>query len=448
MDEWLDRRLLAGAWLLAAILIAGVALSFWNSARILEDARGVAHTEKVLVIAARWLHDITDAESWARKFIMSGENEFARRFEGACDELDEKAKRLAEATENAYQRALLTKLEETKNALVAMLQEGVRLRRTNSVKAETFLTDRQNILRIGVLRRMMAEFQEGEHLLLALQEAQAQRSYETAIWLALVNVAAGLAGVLGVVWTIRRSVAARLQQAAALEQSVEALAQSNAELERFAYVASHDLQEPLRAVSGCVQILRKRYRGKLDESADELIRHTTDGAVRMQNLIRDLLAYSRVATQAKELLPIDSTAAVRQALSNLEVAVKERRAVVTVDPLPVVKADLPQLTQVFQNLLVNAIKFTTEGPPTIHVSAQRDQGAWRLSVQDNGIGIAPEYVERIFVIFQRLHTREEFPGTGIGLAICRKVVERHGGRMWVESEPGKGATFFFTIPEG
>jgi PAS domain S-box-containing protein len=224
------------------------------------------------------------------------------------------------------------------------------------------------------------------------------------------------------------------------------LRRSNAELEQFAYVASHDLQEPLRMVANYTQLLAKRYRGKLGSDADEFIHFAVDGALRMQQLIADLLAYSRVGTRGKPLAPTDCEAVLARALADLKLTVQQSGAVVTHDPLPTVLGDETQLGQLFQNLLANALKFHGPEAPRVHVSAEVNEADWRFTVRDNGIGIAPEHTERIFVIFQRLHTAAEYPGTGIGLAICKKIVERHGGRLWVESEPGKGTAFRFTIP--
>ena len=232
----------------------------------------------------------------------------------------------------------------------------------------------------------------------------------------------------------------------ALKRTVTDLRRSNAELEQFAYVASHDLQEPLRMVSSYMQLLSRRYAGKLDSDADDFIGFAVDGARRMQVLIQDLLVYSRVGTRGKPFEPTNCEDVLEQVLSNMEVAINESGAVVTHDPLPTVAADASQLAQIFQNLIGNAIKFQGEENPRVHVSAERKAGEWLFSVADNGIGIDPEFFERIFVIFQRLHGRGEYSGTGIGLAISRKIVERHGGRMWVESESGTGSTFYFTIP--
>ena len=230
-----------------------------------------------------------------------------------------------------------------------------------------------------------------------------------------------------------------------LEESVSELGRSNADLQQFAYVASHDLQEPLRMVSSYTQLIARRYKGKLDADADEFIAFAVDGANRMQRLILDLLAYSRVNTAGRQFEPTAMETVLKAALNNLTDAVKESQAIITHDPLPAVMGDDKRLAQLFQNLLSNAVKFGGAQPPRIHISAKQTDGEWLFSVRDHGIGLDPQYADRIFVIFQRLHTREEYPGTGIGLAICKKIVERHGGRIWVESELGKGATFYFTM---
>ena len=218
-------------------------------------------------------------------------------------------------------------------------------------------------------------------------------------------------------------------------------------MEQFAYIASHDLQEPLRAVGGYVKLLEHRFPDKLDAKARGYIAGAFDGATRMEQLISDLLAFSRVATRGDAFLPSDLEAALGQALLNLEAGITSAQAIVTHDPLPTLSVDAGQIRQLFQNLIGNALKFHGEQSPEIHIGAQRTEGRWVFSVRDNGIGIDPQYYERIFQIFQRLHTRKDYPGTGIGLAICKKIVERHGGTIWVESQPGQGATFYFSIPD-
>jgi PAS domain S-box-containing protein len=241
--------------------------------------------------------------------------------------------------------------------------------------------------------------------------------------------------------TARKIVDERLRAVAA------DLARSNAELEQFAYVASHDLQEPLRMVSSFTQLLARRYQGKLGEDADEFIGFAVDGAQRMQELINDLLTYSRVGTRGLELQAVDLTQVVDQVVTDLAAAIAEAQASVTRDTLPTVLGDPIQLRQLFQNLIANGIKFRRPGqPPLVHVSAIQAGGAWQFSVSDNGIGIEPQYQERIFALFQRLHSRAEYPGTGIGLAICKKIVERHGGQIRVDSEPGRGTTCVVRLP--
>lgn len=232
----------------------------------------------------------------------------------------------------------------------------------------------------------------------------------------------------------------------ALADQTRELLRSNAELEQFAYVASHDLQEPLRMVVSFAELLAERYRDSPDAKTEKYIGYIVGGARRMQQLVNDLLAFSRVGTQGGPLQPTDAEAALRQVLAAMQVTIEETGAEIRFESLPVVLADAVQLRQLFQNLLGNALKFRSESPPCVSVRAERRLNEWEFSVQDNGIGIAPEYAEQIFVMFQRLHTRAEYEGNGIGLAIAKKIVERAGGRIWCESQPGEGATFCFTLP--
>jgi PAS domain S-box-containing protein len=237
------------------------------------------------------------------------------------------------------------------------------------------------------------------------------------------------------------------QRTAELKKMADELTRSNKDLKEFAYVVSHDLKEPLQVIKGFLMLFEKRYKDKLDEKANEIIRFTVDGAKRMQELIKDLLEYSQVGNRGKEFKPTDCSLILNKAISNLKVSIEESRAVVTHDTLPMVMADAIQLSSLFQNLIGNAIKFHGSEAPMVHISTERKGDEWLFSVRDNGIGIDPKFADRIFAVFQRMHSSDEYPGTGIGLAICKKIVEHHGGRIWVESEPGKGATFYFTIPE-
>jgi len=243
-----------------------------------------------------------------------------------------------------------------------------------------------------------------------------------------------------------RDVTVRKRTEALLAHRAEELARSNGELEHFAYIASHDLQEPLRMVSSFTQRLAQRYKGQLDEKADQYIELAVGGCKRMQRLIEDLLKYSRVTTKGGPPVPVDSGTVLDGTLNDLRAAIAEAGAEITHDPMPIVAADATQLGQLFQNLIGNALKFHSAEPPHVHISARRDHEWWTFAVADNGIGIDPQYYDRIFTVFQRLHTAEEYPGTGIGLSICKKIVERQGGRIWVESKPGRGSTFSFTLP--
>lgn len=249
---------------------------------------------------------------------------------------------------------------------------------------------------------------------------------------------------LAVAW---RDITRRRLAEAQLRSTAAELSRSNAELEQFAYVASHDLQEPLRAVAGSVQLLQRRYAGQMDERANEFITHAVSGSERMQTLIHDLLEFSRVGTGAQPFGLVDCNVVLDTALANLQTAIAESGATVTRDSLPEVYGDKSQLARLLQNLIGNAIKFKGVAPLEIHIGAQQQAGEWLFTVQDNGIGLDSQYAERIFVIFQRLHSRRDHPGTGIGLAICKKIVELHSGRIWVESAPGHGSKFYFTMAQ-
>lgn len=246
-----------------------------------------------------------------------------------------------------------------------------------------------------------------------------------------------------ILWMTRR-----LRDLVGEARMAEELRRSNKDLEQFAFVASHDLQEPLRKVISYCQLLQRRYGGKLDAQADQFIEIIVKGGTRMSDLIRDLLAYARVGTQTAPAQAVDCAAIFRETAALLQETIRASGAKVTAERLPVVKADPTQVGQLFQNLVGNAVKFRGDKPPEVRVKARRQGSFWRISVQDNGIGIDPRFQDRIFDMFQRLHGKEKYPGTGIGLAICKRIVERHGGRIWVDSVPGQGTTFNFTLPEG
>jgi signal transduction histidine kinase len=244
---------------------------------------------------------------------------------------------------------------------------------------------------------------------------------------------------------LRENVARRMQVEEALKKYTFDLETSNRELQHFAYIASHDLQEPLRMVSSYLQLIDSRYKGRLDRDADEFIGYAVDGALRMKGMIEGLLAYTRVQTRAEPPQSIDAGQALDETLNNLRLSIEESGAAVTHDLLPTVSGDRTQLIQLFQNLIANALKFRGEARPVIHVSAEQRNGEGLFAVRDNGIGFDAKYADRLFRMFQRLHGKD-YPGSGIGLALCKRIVERHGGRIWAESEPGGGSTFYFTLP--
>jgi light-regulated signal transduction histidine kinase (bacteriophytochrome) len=263
----------------------------------------------------------------------------------------------------------------------------------------------------------------------------------------LLQITVNIGNLIGQLMARRQAEAAMREAFQELEHKTRELTRSNEELQQFAYVASHDLQEPLRMISSYTQLLGRRYGERLDGDAQEFMAYIVDGAARMKQLIEDLLAYSRVGTKSTEFKPVELERSVRRALSNLKGAIDDSGAIVTYDPLPTAPSDEVQLAQVFQNLIGNALKFRSQSAPRIHVAVDEKAEKWEIAVRDNGIGIEPQYFERIFMVFQRLHNKGEYPGTGIGLAICKKVVERHGGRIWVESRAGEGSSFHFTLPK-
>ncbi|HZS50060.1 MAG TPA: ATP-binding protein, partial [Bryobacterales bacterium] len=258
----------------------------------------------------------------------------------------------------------------------------------------------------------------------------------------ILDAAGRVTGIVGV----SRDISERRRAVESLARQADELARYNAELERFAFVSAHDLQEPLRTMASFAQLLAIRYRGKLGADADQYIEMIISGAARMRALLEDLLTYSRLARRQPGLEPVHTERVFQRALARLEGQIKRAGAIVTCDPLPVVQADPARLELVFQNLLGNAVKFRAGARPRIHVSAARNGTEWIFSVRDNGIGIEAQHFTRIFLIFERLHSKQEYAGSGVGLAICKRIVEGHRGRIWVESEPGKGSTFYFTIP--
>lgn len=306
-------------------------------------------------------------------------------------------------------------------------------RGNRNVLLPTLKGDSEVALLTRSFKKLLRELTDRERDLIALNGSLEDRVEERTNELTRLNAA------------LQLEAAEHMETERKLQELTVVLQHSNRELEQFAYVASHDLQEPLRAVASYTQLLERKYRGTLDEKAEKYIHYIVDGASRMQQLINDLLTYSRVGRQSLDLELIDCNQIVTRVIKTLKVAIAESHATVTHDQLPSLVADSSKLTQLFQNLIGNAIKYHGDAPPVVHISGHLQENSWQFTVQDNGIGIDPQFADRIFVIFQRLHTRRYYSGTGIGLAICKKIVELHRGCIWVESQPNQGSTFYFTL---
>lgn len=420
------------------------------------------------------LSTVQDAETGQRGFLLTGEASYLMPYTEATSAL---ATRLSQVTASApaHGIALNTVAELTRvvQAKMAELQHAVDLRRTAGFAAALALVEtNRGQGYMTEIRRLVGEMRN-QQLATFRREFELQRRRQ--LQLDLVLGCGVLSGFIVVFMAYRfnlryvrerdriereiRSLNERLEmrvkqrtaeleaQTKELEVRTADLQRSNADLSQFAYVASHDLQEPLRMVASYMGLLGRRYQAQLDETAQKYIRFAAEGATRMQTLINDLLSYSRAGTQAIEKRRVAAEGVLKSALQNLEVAIRESGARIHSDPLPVIEADEARLVQVFQNLIANSIKFRKPDlRPDISVRAKNSGEEWVFEVGDNGIGFDPRYTDRIFQVFQRLHGPGEYPGTGIGLAICRRIVEHHGGRLWAESETGVGSTFFFSLP--
>lgn len=459
-------RLIAGvATALATMIFIGV-LTFRTITRSREDIGWVTHTHLVLEALDALSANLTDAETGQRGFIITGEEPYLEPYNEALGHVQEDVKSLREMTsDNPVQQRNLDRLEPIVAAKLAELQFRLEIRKRDGLNAAAeAVREGSGKLHMDEIRTVVAEMKQEEHRLLEERTKEASASSSkagtvivTGNILALFFLLLAGAVIFQEMGQRRRAedevrnLNADLEQRVAdrtaeLAERAKDLARSNGELQQFAYVASHDLQEPLRMVASFTQLLAKRYSDKLDDDAREFINYAVDGAKRMQTLISDLLSYSRVGTQGKAFELVHCDAVLDRVLKSLQLAIEDTGAVIAREPLPAVSGDSIQLTQLFQNLLTNAIKFHGKKPPLVQISTEKNGSMWKISVRDNGIGISPDHADRIFVIFQRLHTKSEYPGTGIGLAICKKIAERHGGRIWVEPSAGGGSTFCFTIP--
>jgi signal transduction histidine kinase len=444
----LDRKVQLAFGAGIAILLVVGAFSYRSMVVSTESDQWVRHTHRVLENLQAVNLALVSIESSSRGFVLSGEESYLEPFRAGLLRAKQLKAIIRELTlDNPEQQRQLSALEGLVAQKIQHVESTVGLRRAQGFEAAS------DAVRTGRGEQIMDEFQavlhqmEGEELqLLEQRNADAKRHLDESKAVLIVGILLGLLITTAAGWSVQRDGSRRKMAEMHLLQKVEELNRSNEELEQFASVASHDLQEPLRMVASYMELLSRRYKGKLNADADEFIAFAVDGANRMQRLIQDLLAYSCVGTKGNDLLDTSSEEALEQALVNLGGAIEASGALVTHDPLPTVLADEMQLTQLFQNLVGNAIKYQSPGVPKVHIAAAKNGGKkWSFSVQDNGVGIDPQYFEKIFGMFQRLHKRDEFAGTGIGLAICKKIIERHGGSISVESQLGQGSTFRFAL---
>lgn len=472
---------------LAILAILG-GLTYRDSVEAGLAAQDVDHTYIILRKLDKVLSDLKDAETGQRGYVITGKQVYLQPYHHAAEEIDRELRELRDLTgNNQHQQARLDEIDRPVIKKMAKLKQTIEIRKEKGYRAATGLVD------TGIGEKLMDEIRgrvaaaEDEEARLLKERAAARKVAGRKLTGAIIGGGAVSAVLLFIAFSfLRNEIVRRIgveedlrkhqeglealveertrdlavtnsflkeenimrrQAEEELKKSLKAVARSNEELDQFTAIASHDLRAPLRMVSGFIDLLARRYKGKLDEKADEYIAHAISGTERMSALLHDLYVYSRVGTEEKPFSAVELGSLLRGAVENLKELIDENGAIVTNDELPWADGDDIQLVQLFQNLIANAIKFRkNDATPRIHVSVQCKEGEWVVGIRDNGIGIEPRHYEHIFAIFQRLHSADEYPGTGLGLALCRKIVSRHGGRIWVESIPGQGSIFYFTIP--
>lgn len=472
-----SRTLFASFGAILALLLLLTGFSYRNFQLLAQADRASIQTYQVLLQTSNLLRSLVDMDTGLRGYIVVGDDRFLEPFntgQGDFERTWNEVKRItAEHPEHTQDLRQLHEEEQSwvKDLVMPLIAARRGAHNPSEVMRLSFPTALKRKKAMDSMRACITRIEKREDVFLrGRTEEQKELQFWTALTLSLGSIFSIVATIALAAFAVRnqRHLARTVQQLnvakSSLEDEVrerrrteerlavmnEDLKRSNDELEQFAYVASHDLQEPLRAVGGCVQVLQRRYTGKLDARADQFIQHAVEGATRMQALINDLLTYSRTGSRPQVFAPADLDEVLRGVEIMLSVAIQESGAQLTHYALPEVWCDASQIALVLQNFVANAIKFRGPEPPQIHISAREDKrlGEWVISVTDKGIGIEPEYFDRIWVMFQRLHTRETYAGTGIGLAICKKIIERHGGRIGVESTPGEGSTFWFSLPSG
>lgn len=465
--KWsIEKKTIVLLGLASSILVGINAFSYWSFIRHKEASELVNQSQSRLQKLDNVLSTLKDAETGQRGYLLTGQESYLGPYNSAVKTIAQQIEDLRQLTvAEPEQQQQIIDLQPLVNRKLAELKQTIDLRKNKGVEAavQVVSTNQGQVLMVQ-LRQKIQQLQSENYRELQNRLRAKEGDYRRVQLIFSLGIVLNLAAFYLVYRAIQQETIERKRAEALLRQLNQELedrvqertlklkelndnlCRSNQELEQFAYVASHDLQEPLRAVNSYAQLFARKYQGHLDAKADKYLNYIMEGATRMQQLINDLLEFSRVGTRGKELSPTDCEVVLSKVLANLKVAIAESNAVVTHDPLPTVLGDGTQLIQLLQNLISNAIKFRREEPPQVHVKAVQSPKEWVFEVRDNGIGMESEYFERIFTIFQRLHSKSEYPGTGIGLAVCKKIVERHSGRIWVESQLGEGTSFYFTIP--
>lgn len=451
--------------LASVILVSLNVLSFLSFVHHWETTQRIAQNRVILNKLENTLSTVKDAETGQRGYLLTEQKSYLKPYYVAVKVINLRINELKQLVgANPEQQQQITILESLIVKKFAELEKTIELKKNGSSDAASqvvFTDDGQELM--TQIRSVVQQLQSETDKQLKVWVREREEDNHHRQFLFSIGIVFDLTFLYLIFRAIQQEVVERQQAEALLKQLNEdlenivqerttkleevntKLLHSNQELEQFAYIASHDLQEPLRAINSYAQLIAKKYQGNLDAKADKYINYIVEGALRMQQLINDLLLLSQIGMQGKALKPTSFEEVLTLVLDNLKIAIAESRAVITHDSLPTAMGDKTQLIQLLQNLIGNAIKFRREEPLQVHVSAVLQGKNWVFSVRDNGIGMKPEYFKHIFIIFQRLHSKSEYPGTGIGLAICRKIVERHGGHLWVESQLGEGTTFFFTI---
>lgn len=460
------RKLLVGVAVAFVMLVSVETISYRSILQNESDRKWVTHTYLVIEKVDAVLANLIDAETGQRGFLLTGDHLYLDPYLAAIPRIDKNLEDLRQLTaDNPVQQRSLARLSPLVHTKLTYLRDSVSDRDQQGPKSlSELLASDIGKRRMDELRGILADMKSEEQRLLQARTAElTETSKKTKSAILLGNSLALILLIFAGVVTFQemanrraaeeqvRKLNTDLEKRVAertleLAKRAEELNRSNIELQQFAYVASHDLQEPLRMVASFTQLLARRYKEKLDDDAREFINYAVDGAMRMQTLITDLLSFSRVGTQGRPFEMTDCDAILDRVLMNLKISIEETGAQITRDVLPQLMADGQQIGQLLQNLIANAIKFRGEHAPNVRITADCDGQAWTICVRDNGIGFSIEHADRIFIIFQRLHTKTEYPGTGIGLSLCKKIVERHGGRIWAESSLGNGSAFSFTMP--